>query len=111
LIAVDKVIENFFIFNKQKLYSMEEFRINTSEERFEMEVDGHIGYITFVISDGVYHMAHTIVPPEIGGRGVAKRLAIQTFDYLREKGLKANVTCSYLVAFKHKNPDYSDVII
>ena len=36
---------------------------------FKTVVDGYTAYVTYIIRDGKLDIRHTIVPPEIGGRG------------------------------------------
>jgi len=54
---------------------------------------------------------HTEVPPALQGRGIAGELSRRTFDYLREQGLRAELTCSYLVAYAKKHPEVGDVVV
>ena len=41
---------------------------------FQTEVNGTRAYVSYVINNGSLDIAHTIVPPEIGGRGIADHL-------------------------------------
>ena len=38
---------------------------------FKTVVDGYTAYVTYIIRDGKLDIRHTIVPPEIGGRGLS----------------------------------------
>ena len=48
---------------------------------FKTVVDGYTAYVTYIIRDGKLDIRHTIVPPEIGGRGIAAQLVKATYDY------------------------------
>ncbi len=41
---------------------------------FQTEVNGTRAYVSYVINNGCFDIEHTIVPPEIGGRGIAAAL-------------------------------------
>lgn len=52
---------------------------------------------------------HTLVPPEIGGRGVAARLVEHMVADAREQGFRIKPVCSYVVAAFDRHPDWADV--
>ena len=52
---------------------------------------------------------HTIVPPEIGGQGVAAKLVEALVADAREHGFRIDPSCSYVdVAFK-RHEDWADL--
>ncbi|MBB5751675.1 GNAT family N-acetyltransferase [Prosthecomicrobium pneumaticum] len=85
------------------------FRENVEDERFELEVEGHVAFIAYRIVHGEMVLVHTEVPEALGGRGVGADLARRTFALLRSTGRKALVTCPYLVAWLGKHPEDRDV--
>ncbi len=68
-----------------------------------------IGRLTWVLRDGARVAEHTLVPPAIGGRGVAARLVEAMVDDARAQGFKVKPVCSYVVAAFAKHPDWADV--
>ena len=86
---------------------LESFRINKEKQRFELEVNGVIAYVTYIKEAEIYHLPHTIVPKEIGGMGVGSRLVKQTLDYLLDRNIKYLPICSFIVAFIAKHEDYN----
>ena len=62
---------------------------------FKTVVDGYTAYVTYIIRDGKLYIRHTIVPPEIGGRGIAAQLVKATYDYALQHHLQPIATCSY----------------
>ena len=76
-----------------------EIKHEIEEHRFYTEVEGYTGYVEYWIHDGGLDILHTIVPDEIGGRGIAAALVAAAYDYAREKGLQPLATCSYAVAW------------
>jgi len=70
--------------------------------RFEAEVDGETAFLSYEREgDGVV-MTHTIVPPEIEGRGIAGALAGAAVDWAREQGLEVDPQCSYVRSWLSK---------
>lgn len=83
-------------------------RHNETENKYEYHVDGHIAYITYDNDDGKIHLTHTIVPSDLGGKGIAKKLLIDVLEEIKKNNQKAVAECSYVVAFEEKNSDYAD---
>ena len=75
--------------------------------RFFVEVDGHAGYVEYVAGEGMIAITHTLVPPAIGGRGIAGHLVRAALDYARNQGLKVAPHCSYADAWMQRHPDYN----
>ncbi|QFT76217.1 GNAT family N-acetyltransferase [Erythrobacter sp. THAF29] len=59
--------------------------------------------------EGVRVATHTIVPPAIGGRGVAARLVDRLVADARRLGFKIMPQCSYVAAKFDENPDWADL--
>lgn len=52
---------------------------------------------------------HTIVPPKIGGQGIARLLVERLVEDARRKDFKVVPQCSYVRARFDENPDWSDL--
>lgn len=77
---------------------------------FRYEQDGKmLAEITWTMLGEVMIMDHTFVSDELRGQGVAKKLLDRTADYAREKGLKMEPVCSYVVSAFDRYEEYSDV--
>lgn len=74
--------------------------------QFKTEVEGHLAHVAYRIENGALDIRHTVVPEEIGGRGIASALVKAAYDYAREKDLRAVATCSYAVAWLERHPEY-----
>lgn len=59
--------------------------------------------------DDVRVADHTLVPPEIGGRGVAAALVERLITDARDQGFKIVPQCSYVADKFSKNPEWSDL--
>lgn len=72
-----------------------------------------IGRLTWVRRDdasGEVRVAdHTLVPPAIGGRGVAARLVEALIADARAQGFRIDPACSYVEAQFRRHPDWADL--
>jgi uncharacterized protein len=84
-------------------------RGGAGEYQATVEGSDRIGRLTWVERDGVHIADHTLVPPEIGGRGVAGKLVEALVADARESGFKVMPTCSYVVAAFKRHPEWADV--
>ena len=62
------------------------------------------------VRPGVVNLMHTEVDPSLGGQGIAGKITQAVADDLREKGLKAELSCSYSIKWFSKHPEYADVL-
>ena len=88
----------------------DEIRDNTELHRFELAVEGHVAFVTYSLKPGVITYVHTEVPKEIGGRGIATRLAMHVLDHARAAGLRVISECPVIAAYIKRHPDYADLL-
>ena len=63
--------------------------------------------ITHLPEDNLFKtVVDGIVPPEIGGRGIAAQLVKATYDYALKHHLQPIATCSYAVVWLQRHPEY-----
>ncbi|WP_010200884.1 GNAT family N-acetyltransferase [Psychrobacter sp. PAMC 21119] len=79
-------------------------------KRFETSINGHTGYISYQERDGKLVYDHTIVPQELGGRGVGSGLVKHALDYAREQDRKVVPQCSFVASYISKHPEYQDLV-
>lgn len=68
-----------------------------------------IGRLTWVERHGARVAEHTLVPPELGGRGIAGQLVEALIADARAKHFKVVPECSYVAAAFSKHPDWADL--
>ena len=69
-----------------------------------------IGHLDWVASgDGVRMATHTLVPPPIGGRGVAARLVEAMVADAREQGFRIDPRCSYVEAMFRRHKEWGEL--
>ncbi|WP_144513605.1 GNAT family N-acetyltransferase [Bacillus sp. FJAT-22090] len=77
---------------------------------YEYVQDGEkLGEITWTLLGDIMVMDHTYVSDRLRGQGVAKKLLDAAASYAREKDLKMEAVCSYVVAAFNKSEEYNDV--
>lgn len=79
------------------------------EYRAHLEGHDETGLLTYVWRGDRLVADHTIVPPAIGGRGVAAELVLRLVGDAREKGWKIVPQCSYIDAMFRRHPDWADL--
>lgn len=85
-------------------------RHNQQANRFETEIDGLIGYISYQEQGDTLIYDHTIVPSELGGRGVGSALVKHALDYAQAEGKSVLPQCSFVSAYIQKHPEYQTLV-
>ena len=68
-----------------------------------------IGRLTWTEQGNVRAAEHTLVPSEIGGRGVAGQLVEAMIADAREHGFKIDPQCSFVAAAFKRHPDWAEL--
>lgn len=68
-----------------------------------------IGRLTYQRRGTTLIADHTLVPPEIGGRGVAAALVEALVADARETGEKIVPQCSYVEAWFRRHPEHAEL--
>ena len=82
---------------------------SAGEYRAHVSGSRHIGRLTWVLRGTVRVAEHTLVPAEIGGRGVAGKLVAALAADAREQGFTVDPQCSYVAAAFRKHPEWADL--
>ena len=94
---------------------MDELTITHHDEGVRGEYRAHlanspqIGRMTWVKQGEARMVDHTLVPPAIGGRGIAARLVKAIVADARTQGFKVIPECSYVVAAFDSHPEWADI--
>jgi predicted GNAT family acetyltransferase len=83
---------------------------NRAASRFELRVGDELAYLRYRLDGQEIVLAHTEVPRELEGHGIAGRLAKHALEYARAKGLMVTSTCSYVDGYLERHPEYEDVV-
>lgn len=88
---------------------MAEIIHKTEQNRYELMENGvtaYLSYYTLPTSDGVRVFDHTVVPEELGGRGIGSQLAKVALDDALAQGLQVVAECSFIAHYINKHPEY-----
>jgi predicted GNAT family acetyltransferase len=96
--------------NSRGVRMTDNLRDNEDCNRFELDIDGVIAFVTYRKSPGAITLVHTEVPAELGGRGVGSKLGRATLDAVRAQGRKLSVECDFIRSFMEKYPEYNDLL-
>lgn len=99
--------DNESIFQTTKHSFAMEITHHPERHLFETTTDGFTAHVEYTVSNDRLIVLHTIVPKEIGGRGIAGELVKAAFDYARQKGLQPAAICSYALLWLQRHPDYA----
>lgn len=78
--------------------------------RYETVVDGHLSVCEYELAEGRMIFTHTVVPPELRGRGIAEKLVRAALADARAAGRRVVPQCSYVAKFIERNPEYQDLV-
>ena len=79
--------------------------------RFEIERNGHVAYLEYVLTPGILELIHTEVPKELRKMGLATLLAETAVQYARQNNLKVDLICPIVTDYIAKHPEHSDLIM
>lgn len=79
---------------------------NGRQHQFEVVVDDYKAELVYRLRKKTLFLLHTFVPEEIGGKGIASKLAITALEYAKEKGYKLAVLCPFVAAYVKKHPEW-----
>lgn len=83
---------------------------DAGEYHAHVEGSTAIGRLTWVRRGNARVAEHTLVPREIGGRGVAGQLVDALVADAREQHFTIVPACSYVAAAFDKHPEWADLI-
>jgi predicted GNAT family acetyltransferase len=85
-------------------------RHNPGAKRYEAVVDGHLSVCEYEIGGERMVFTHTLVPPELRGRGIAEQLVRTALADARAAGRKVVPACSYVARFIERHKEFQDLV-
>lgn len=83
---------------------------NPAASRYEAVLDGHLSICEYELSDGRMIFTHTVVPPELRGRGMAEKLVRAALAEARAAGRRVVPQCSYVAKFIERHAEFADLV-
>jgi predicted GNAT family acetyltransferase len=78
---------------------------NEAAHRFEIQVDGQIAELTYILQDGTITFTHTGVPGELEGNGLGSMLVQAGLKYAWDRDLKVKATCWFVNGYIERHPE------
>ena len=83
---------------------------NTTQSRFELNVEGAVAFAEYVMDGDTIVLTHTEVPAALSGEGIGSALARGVLDNVRRRGLKVLPRCEFMAAYIERHPEYGDLL-
>lgn len=84
---------------------------NSATQRFETTIDGITAYLSYdSIDNNTLDYRHTIVPPELGGRGIGSALTKYALDHAQNNNKKIVASCSFVAKYIDKHSQYKQLL-
>lgn len=85
---------------------------NPDASRYEAVLGERVAaFSEYVVRPGRIVFTHTIVEPELEGRGIGSRLVRAELDDVRRRGLQVTPLCPFVRAFIRRHPEYEDLVV
>ena len=78
---------------------------NSSDTRFELDVDGHTAELGYRRNGNRLVLVHTEVPDELEGQGLGGKLVAAAVDYAAEHDLTVVPVCPFARSWLERHPD------
>ncbi|MDR3385973.1 MAG: GNAT family N-acetyltransferase [Rudaea sp.] len=85
-------------------------RDNAAQERYEMQLDGGVAFVTYRRSPDAIVLLHAEVPRELEGRGLGSTLVRSVLEAVRANGEKIVPRCSFIAAYLRRHPEFADLL-
>ncbi|MCA9913541.1 MAG: N-acetyltransferase [Anaerolineae bacterium] len=82
---------------------------NTESKRFEIEIDGKLAILEYMIHGKNILYTHTEVPEELSGRGLAHELAHTAMEFAKDQGYRVQAICPFVKMYVEKHPEYQSI--
>ena len=83
---------------------------NEAEGRYELRAEGGVAIAAYRMEEGAVAFTHTVVPPELEGRGIGTRLIAGALADVRARGLKMVPHCAFVAAYADRHPEVRDLL-
>jgi predicted GNAT family acetyltransferase len=82
---------------------------NTDQSRFEIQAEGKVAELNYVLRPGRIIYTSTHVPRSLEGRGVGSALVKTGLEYARANQLSVVPNCSFVRSYLRRHPEYGDL--
>lgn len=83
---------------------------NTSENRYEMEVEGQKAYVDYRTYPDVVELTYTYVPASCRGKQTGSKLVESVLEHVRAQRLKVIPRCGFIAQWIRKHPEWEGIV-
>ncbi len=87
-----------------------EIRRNAELHRYELAQDGEVALVSYNLTDTHLMITETLVPRELEGRGLAKRLAAYVIEDAQARHLQLLPVCPFFAGYLQKHPEHAALV-
>lgn len=81
---------------------------NADRHQYELKTDHGLAVAVYRQQGDTRVFVHTEVPPEDEGKGIGAKVVGAALEDTRRQGLKIVPSCSFVVAFVRRHPEFDD---
>jgi predicted GNAT family acetyltransferase len=85
-------------------------RNNRAEQRYELDIGGHVAIAAYDRRGDAIAFTHTEVPDALAGQGIAGRLVKAALADVRAQNVKILPICEYVAAYIDRHPEEQDLL-
>ena len=78
---------------------------NRAASQFEIDVDGHVGYLAYRRDGTRLILIHTEVPQQLEGQGIGAKLVTAAIDEAAEQHLTVVPLCEFAMGWLERHPE------
>lgn len=83
---------------------------NEAEQRYEVQQDGNIAFLTYERADDTITYFHTETPPALAGHGVGSALARAALEEARANNWTVVPLCPFVSAYIRRHQEYLPLV-
>ncbi|MES2812424.1 MAG: GNAT family N-acetyltransferase [Bacteroidota bacterium] len=85
--------------------------LNEEKKRFELEVEGKIAFIEYILStENIIFLTHTEVPVGLEGKGVGSTIVSKTLEFIKEKKYTLAPLCPFVGAYVKRHSEWKEIL-
>lgn len=86
------------------------FKVNEVDSQFELQFEGGMAYLEYIIKDDKIYLTHTKVPKALEGQGLGGALVKKTLEHLLDKALTVMPLCSFVAHYIDNHPAFQSLL-
>ena len=84
---------------------------NTASKRFQIEVDGHLAIVEYILAEDRIFLTHTEVPAALGRRGIGSALVKSVLEEVEKRNLTLIPLCPFVASYIKKYPEWKKLVL